>query len=229
MKNTHHQKEISRLLNYQFKNNRLLEEALTHSSARKSSKANNERLEFLGDRVLGLVIAEELLRLNPHSTEGQIATYYNFLVKKETCALLAKEIGLESLLTLGRSVTRTTARQKDKILGNAIEALIGAIFLDGGFKVSRELVLQVWKKQIEIVRDIEAHAKTALQELLQARGQEPPIYKQVSRTGPDHDPSFCVEVLLGSGLRAVGTGSTKRMAETEAAEQILEKIKNIHE
>ena len=229
MKNTHHQKEISRLLNYQFKNNRLLEEALTHSSASKSSKANNERLEFLGDRVLGLVIAEELLRLNPHSSEGQIATYYNFLVKKETCVLLAKEIGLESLLTLGRSVTRTTARQKDKILGNAIEALIGAIFLDGGFKVSRQLVLQVWKKQIEIVRDIEAHAKTALQELLQARGQEPPIYKQVSRTGPDHDPNFCVEVLLKSGLRAVGTGSTKRMAETEAAEQILEKIKNIHE
>ena len=229
MKNTHHQKEISRLLNYQFKNNRLLEEALTHSSASKSSKANNERLEFLGDRVLGLVIAEELLRLNPHSTEGQIATYYNFLVKKETCALLAKEIGLESLLTLGKSVTRTTARQKDKILGNAIEALIGAIFLDGGFKVSRELVLQVWKKQIEIVRDIEAHAKTALQELLQARGQEPPIYKQVSRTGPDHDPNFCVEVLLKSGLSAVGTGSTKRMAETKAAEKILEKIKNINE
>ena len=229
MKNTHHQKEISRLLNYQFKNNRLLEEALTHSSASKSSKANNERLEFLGDRVLGLVIAEELLRLNPHSTEGQIATYYNFLVKKETCAHLAKEIGLESLLTLGRSVTRTTTRQKDKILGNAIEALIGAIFLDGGFKVSRELVLQVWKKQIEIVRDIEAHAKTALQELLQARGQEPPTYKQVSRTGPDHDPNFCVEVLLGSGLKAVGNGSTKRMAETKAAEQILEMVKNINE
>ena len=229
MKNTYHQKEISASLNYQFKNKRLLEEALTHSSASKSSKANNERLEFLGDRVLGLVIAEELLRLNPHSTEGQIATYYNFLVKKETCALLAKEIGLESLLTLGKSVTRTTARQKDKILGNAIEALIGAIFLDGGFKTSRELVLQVWKKQIETVRDIEAHAKTALQELLQARGQEPPIYKQVSRTGPDHDPNFCVEVLLRSGLRAEGNGSTKRMAETKAAEQILEKIKNINE
>ncbi len=229
MKNTHHQKEISKSLNYQFKNNRLLEEALTHSSASKSSKANNERLEFLGDRVLGLVIAEELLRLNPHSTEGQIATYYNFLVKKETCVLLAKEIGLENLLTLGRSVTRTTARQKDKILGNAIEALIGAIFLDGGFKTSRELVLQIWKKQIEIVRDIEAHAKTALQELLQAKGQNPPIYKQVSRTGPDHDPNFCVEVLLESGLKAIGNGSTKRMAETKAAEKILEKLENINE
>ena len=229
MKNTHHQKEISKLLDYQFRNNRLLEEALTHSSARKSSKLNNERLEFLGDRVLGLVIAEELLRKNPNSTEGEIATYYNSLVKKETCAFIAKEIGLENLLTLGKSVKRTNDRQKDKILGNAIEALIGAIFLDAGFEISKQLVLKVWRKQIDIVRDIEAHAKTALQEFLQSKGQEPPTYKQISRTGPDHDPDFCVEVVLGSGLNAIGNGSTKRMAETKAAEQILEKIKNINE
>ena len=229
MKNTYHQKEISKLLDYQFKNNRLLEEALTHASARKSSKVNNERLEFLGDRVLGLVISEELLRKNPNSTEGEIATYYNSLVKKETCAFIAKEIGLENLLTLGKSVKRTNDRQKDKILGNAIEALIGAIFLDAGFDTSKQLVLKVWRKQIDIVRDIEAHAKTALQELLQSKGQEPPTYKQISRTGPDHDPDFCVEVVLGSGLNAIGNGSTKRMAETKAAEQILEKIKNINE
>ena len=229
MKNTYHQKEISKLLDYQFKNNRLLEEALTHASARKSSKVNNERLEFLGDRVLGLVIAEELLRKNPNSTEGEIATYYNSLVKKETCSFIAKEIGLENLLTLGKSVKRTNDRQKDKILGNAIEALIGAIFLDAGFEISKQLVLKVWRKQIDIVRDIEAHAKTVLQEFLQSKGQEPPTYKQISRTGPDHDPDFCVEVVLGSGLNAIGSGSTKRMAETKAAEQILEKIKNINE
>ena len=229
MKNTYHQKEISKLLDYQFKNNRLLEEALTHASARKSSKVNNERLEFLGDRVLGLVIAEELLRKNPNSTEGEVATYYNSLVKKETCAFIAKEIGLENLLTLGKSVKRTNDRQKDKILGNAIEALIGAIFLDAGFDTSKQLVLKVWRKRIDIVRDIEAHAKTALQELLQSNGQEPPTYKQISRTGPDHNPDFCVEVVLGSGLKAIGNGSTKRMAETKAAEQILEKIKNINE
>ena len=229
MKNTYHQKEISKLLDYQFKNNRLLEEALTHASARKSSKVNNERLEFLGDRVLGLVIAEELLRKNPNSTEGEIATYYNSLVKKETCSFIAKEIGLENLLTLGKSVKRTNDRQKDKILGNAIEALIGAIFLDAGFEISKQLVLKVWRKQIDIVRDIEAHAKTALQEFLQSKGQEPPTYKQISRTGPDHDPDFCVEVVLGSGLNAIGSGSTKRMAETKAAEQIMEKIKNINE
>ena len=229
MKNTYHQKEISKLLDYQFKNNRLLEEALTHASARKSSKVNNERLEFLGDRVLGLVIAEELLRKNPNSTEGEVATYYNSLVKKETCAFIAKEIGLENLLTLGKSVKRTNDRQKDKILGNAIEALIGAIFLDAGFDTSKQLVLKVWRKRIDIVRDIEAHAKTALQELLQSKGQEPPTYKQISRTGPDHDPDFCVEVVLGSGLKAIGNGSTKRTAETKAAEQILEKIKNINE
>ena len=190
---------------------------------------NNERLEFLGDRVLGLVIAEELLRKNPKSTEGEIATYYNSLVKKETCAFIAKEIGLENLLTLGKSVKQTNDRQKDRILGNAIEALIGAIFLDAGFEISKQLVLKVWRKQIDIVRDIEAHAKTALQEFLQSKGQEPPTYKQISRTGPDHDPDFCVEVALGSGLKAIGNGSTKRMAETKAAEQILEKIKNINE
>ena len=229
MKNTYHHKAISRFLNYQFKNNRLLEEALTHASARKSTKVNNERLEFLGDRVLGLVIAEELLRLNPKSTEGQIATYFNFLVKKETCALMAKEVGLENLLTLGKSVIRTNELKKDKILGNAIEALIGAIFLDAGFKTTKELVLNVWRKQIDIVRDIEVHAKTALQELLQSKGQEPPKYRQISRAGPDHDPDFCVEVCLESGLRAIGNGSTKRMAETKAAEQILEKIRIINE
>ena len=229
MKNTVHQREISRLLDYRFKNNRLLEEALTHASARKSSKVNNERLEFLGDRVLGLVVAEELLRINPNSTEGQIATYYNALVKKETCSAIAKEIGLENLLTIGKSVIRTNDRKKDKILGDAMEALIGAIFLDAGFKVAKELVLRVWRKQIGTVRDIEAHAKTALQELLQSEGQEPPIYRQISRTGPDHNPDFCVEVVLKSGLKAVGNGSTKRMAETKAAELILKKISNINE
>ena len=96
MKNTVQQREISRVLDYRFKNNRLLEEALTHASARKSSKVNNERLEFLGDRVLGLVVAEELMRINPNSTEGQIATYYNSLGRKEACAAIAKEIGLEN-------------------------------------------------------------------------------------------------------------------------------------
>ena len=132
-------------------------------------------------------------------------------------------------MTLGKSVTRTSNRQKDNILGNAVEALIGAIFLDAGFRTSRELVLKVWRKQIDIVRDIEAHAKTALQELLQSKGQEPPTYRQISRSGPDHDPNFCVEVMLESGVKALGNGSTKRMAETKAAEQILEKIKNINE
>ena len=229
MKNTVQQREISRVLDYRFKNNRLLEEALTHASARKSSKVNNERLEFLGDRVLGLVVAEELMRINPNSTEGQIATYYNSLVKKETCAAIAEEIGLENLLTIGKSVTRTNDRKKDKILGNAMEALIGAIFLDAGFKIAKELILKVWRRQIDVVRNIEVHAKTALQEYLQSRGEEPPKYKQISRTGPDHDPDFFVEVFLESGLKAVGNGSTKRMAETKAAEQVLEKIKNINE
>ena len=131
-------------------------------------------------------------------------------------------------MTLGKSVTRTNDRQREKILGNAIEALIGAIFLDAGFNKSRDLVIDLWRRQIEFVRDIEAHAKTALQELLQSKGEEPPVYKQISRIGPDHDPIFRVEVLLQSGLKAVGEGATKRMAETKAAENVLEMMKNIN-
>ena len=144
-------------------------------------------------------------------------------------SLIAKEIGLENLLTRGKSIASTSNRQKDKILGNAVEALIGAFFLDAGFKIAKELILKVWRRQIDVVRNIEVHAKTALQEYLQSRGEEPPKYKQISRTGPDHDPDFFVEVFLESGMKAVGNGSTKRMAETKAAEQVLEKIKNINE
>ncbi len=132
-------------------------------------------------------------------------------------------------MTIGKTVIRTTDRKKDKILGTVMEELTGAIFLDAGFKIAKDLVLKVWRRQINTVRDIEAHAKTALQEYLQSKGKGPPTYRQISRTGPDHDPDFHVEVFLDSGLKAIGNGSTKRMAETKAAEKILEKIKNINE
>ena len=124
------QKQLCIYINYQFTNVKLLEQALTHSSAKKVGKPNNERLEFLGDRILGLVIADELLRLNPKASEGQIATFYNSLVKKETCSRIAFDMNLEHALTVGKSVTKNNERQKIKILGDAIEALIGAIYLD---------------------------------------------------------------------------------------------------
>jgi ribonuclease-3 len=188
-------------------------------------KPNNERLEFLGDRVLGLVIADELLRLNPKATEGEIASFFNALVKKETCSKLAVEMGLEKSLIIGKSIYKNNQRQKVKMLGDAIEALIGAIYLDAGFKNARDVVLKIWKNQIQFVRSLETHAKTALQEWLQAQGLPPPIYREISRLGPDHEPKFRVEVVLSSGDKAIGDGSTKRDAETKSAEIVLKNIK----
>ncbi len=223
------QKQLCDDINYKFTNLKLLEQALTHSSAKKVGKSNNERLEFLGDRILGLIIADELLRLNPKASEGQIATFYNSLVKKETCSRIAFDINLENALSVGKSISKNTDRQKIKILGDAIEALIGAIYLDSGFKNVYKIVMDLWKDEIQFVRNLEIHAKTALQEWLQAKGLPPPIYKEISRLGPDHEPKFCVEVSIRSGEVAVGEGATKRDAETLAAELILKKLKIFNE
>ena len=223
------QKQLCDYINYQFTNVKLLQQALTHSSVKQGDKPNNERLEFLGDRILGLVIADELLRLNPKASEGKIATFYNSLVKKETCSRIALDMHLGNALSVGKSVSKNNERQKIKILGDAIEALIGAVYLDSGFKNAYKIVLDLWKNEIQFVRNLEAHAKTALQEWLQARGHPPPIYKEVSKFGPDHEPKFCVEVSIWSGEVAEGEGSTKRDAETSAAESILEKLKIFNE
>ncbi len=219
------QKQLCDYIDYQFTNVKLLQQALTHSSAKQGDKPNNERLEFLGDRVLGLVIADELLRLNPKASEGQVATFYNSLVKKETCSRIAIDMHLENALTVGKSVSKNNERQKIKMLGDAIEALIGAIYLDSGFKNVHKIILHLWKNEIQFVRNLETHAKTALQEWLQGQGLPPPIYQEISRLGPDHEPKFCVEVRIGSGEVAQGKGSTKRNAETSAAELILKKLK----
>ncbi len=223
------QKKLCDNINYQFTNVKLLEQALTHSSASKLGKPNNERLEFLGDRILGLVIADELLRLNPKASEGQIATYYNSLVKKETCSRIALEMNLENALNLGKSVSKNNERKKIKMLGDAIEALIGAIYLDSGFKNVYKIVMDLWKNEIQFVRNLEMHAKTALQEWLQSQGLPPPIYKEISRLGPDHEPKFFVEVSIRSGEIAEGEGPTKRDAETSAAGLILKKLKTLNE
>jgi len=220
------QKQLCDHLNYQFSNVKLFAEAITHSSAAKLGKPNNERLEFLGDRVLGLIISNELLRLNPKATEGRIATFYNALVKKETCSKIAFEIGLEKALIIGKSVSKDNERQKVNILGDAIEALIGAIYLDSGFKSVNKIVLNLWKDEVHFVRNLEEHAKTELQEWLQAQGFPPPIYREISKLGPDHDPKFCVEVTISSGDRAIGEGLNKRDAETSAAELILKNVKS---
>ena len=181
----------------------LLVEALTHPSL--ASGSDNQRLEFLGDRVLGLVVAEALLAADPGASEGDLAPRLNALVRKETCAEVAAELDLGPALRLGRSEMLTGGRRKLALLGDAMEAVIAAVYLDAGFEAARAFVLRAWGERIARVERVVRDAKTTLQEWAQARGLAPPAYVDLDREGPDHAPVFSVEVRLGDG-RSARTG-----------------------
>ncbi len=163
-------------IGHEFSRPELLVRALTHGSVSSPGRPDNQRLEFLGDRVLGLVIAEALLGADPDATEGRLAPRYNALVRKETCAEVAREIGLGEVLRLGRSETRSGGRRKLALLGDAMEAVIAAVYLDAGFEAARQVVLGLWDAHIAGVEDDARDAKTSLQEWAQARGLRPPEY-----------------------------------------------------
>ena len=202
-------------------NNNLLTDALTHSSLNKLTKVDNQRLEFLGDRVLALVISDALLEADPLAREGQLAPRLNVLVKKETCADIASKIGIGSALLIGRSEMISGGRHKMAILGDAMEAVIAAIYLDGGLESARTSILKVWDQHLKDAPSKSFEAKSYLQEWAQARGMNPPVYKEKKRLGPDHAPMFQVEVVLDDGETAFGTASSKRAAEQEAAKSLL--------
>lgn len=206
---------------YQFDSVNLLEEALTHSSVEPSGRLHNERLEFLGDRVLGLVIADELLRRQPEAEEGGLARALNALVRKEACVVVARQIELGSMLLMNAAEARAGGREKKGMLGDACEALIAAIYLDGGFESARDFILKQWAPQIANVKDVRPDAKTALQEWAHAALAVTPDYETTGRTGPDHAPMFTVEVRAGDLAREVGVGRSKRDAEQVAAEALL--------
>lgn len=208
-------------LGHRFANPELLRRAVTHGSVSSPTRADNQRLEFLGDRVLGLVMAEALLGADAAATEGQIAPRYNRLVRRETCAEVARQIGLGAALRIGRSEMISGGRRKEALLADAMEAVIAAIYLDAGWEVARARVLALWGERIGAVDEDSRDAKTALQEWAQARGEPPPVYAEIARSGPDHAPSFTIEVRLASGARAVATAGSKRQAEHMAAEALL--------
>ena len=185
---------------------------------------DNQRLEFLGDRVLGLVMAEALLTADPHAPEGLLAPRYNALVRRETCADVAREIDLGAVLKLGRSEMKSGGRRKEALLADAMEAVIAAIYQDGGFDAARAAILRLWGERISNVADDARDAKTALQEWAQARGEVPPQYVETARTGPDHQPIFTIEVRLASGLTEKATAGSKRHAEQAAATALLKKV-----
>ncbi|MDO8287887.1 MAG: ribonuclease III [Parvibaculum sp.] len=216
-------------LGHRFANDSVLHRALRHSSAiaRNETHLSNERLEFMGDRVLGLVVAEWLMRDFPDAVEGELAVRYNGLVRKETCADVAERIGLGEFLVLGAGEDRAGGRKKPAILADACEAVIAALYLDGGLEPARRFIETEWARFLsEPTQRVDA--KTSLQEWSQKRGRGIPVYNATGRSGPDHAPSFEVQVEI-SGLKPLsGSGSSKRIAEQAAARAMLlrEKVWN---
>lgn len=211
-------------LGHRFSKPELLIRATTHSSISSASRPDNQRLEFLGDRVLGLSMAEALFQADKSAAEGLLAPRFNALVRKETCADVARQIDLGAVLKLGRSEMLSGGRRKEALLADAMEAVIAAVYLDAGFKAARNVVLTLWGERIDAVEDDARDPKSALQEWAQARKQNPPTYETVARTGPDHAPVFTIRVTLESGESEEAKAASKRAAEQTAAKALLKKL-----
>lgn len=216
--------DFAERLGHSFKRPELLHRALTHSSLSSETRLDNQRLEFLGDRVLGLVIAEALLLQDRAASEGQLAPRLNALVRKESCAEVAESIDLGAALMLGRSEQLSGGRRKTALLGDAMEAVLAAVYLDAGFDVVKALILNLWAERIDRAEDDAGDPKSALQEWAQARGMTPPEYIDIARSGPDHAPVFTVEARLESGEVARASAPSKRVAQKTAAATLLKEL-----
>jgi ribonuclease-3 len=219
-------KDLEKSLGHRFKNQALLEVALTHASMRggKGKCSDNERLEFIGDRVLGLAVAELLNDHFPAASEGELARRYNRLVRGETCAKVARALGLGPHLVLSDSEAGSGGRTKGTILADAMEALLGAVFLDAGFDAARSAVRRLWESQSDVhTTAARPDAKSALQEWAQGQGLALPQYIEIARKGPDHAPRFTSEVHITGKAPARGEGDSKRAAEQAAARALLER------
>ena len=210
-------------IGYSFADKTLLDRALTHISALTGGNrsASYQRLEFLGDHVLGLVVSDMLYRAFPRANEGELSRRLADLVRKETCADVARAMDLGPALRLGNSESQAGGRLRATILADACEALVGAVYLDGGYAAAEGFIARFWKERMlkppRPLRD----PKTMLQEWAQARGLPTPAYRELARTGPHHNPKFRVAVELPDRPAAEGQGSSKRAAEQAAAAEML--------
>ena len=221
-------RQLEARLGYRFADPDLLDRALTHSSAVSPAKRiaqSYQRLEFLGDRVLGLVVADLLYRRLPKANEGELSRALNTLVRKESCAAIARKLDLGAELNLGDSEAKTGGAQKDAILGDVAEAIIGAVYCDGGLGKAYELVEGFFGEQMGLANSDRADAKTTLQEWAQGRGLEPPAYIETGRTGPDHAPEFTIAVRIEGFEPLTASGPSKKLAEHKAAEAFLRREK----
>ena len=216
-------KELEKIIKYNFNESLLLEKALTHKSF--NNDINNEKLEFLGDRVLGLIISETLLEKYPDEKEGIIDKKFANLVNKKTCSLIAKKINLKKFILLGSS-HKKLERSADKISSDCLEAIVGAIYLDGGFKSVEKFILTFWEEYLLKSTITLIDAKTKLQEFSLKKFKELPKYTFFKKTGPQHRPLFKTEVQIPNSKKIVGIGSSKKNAQQNAAAKLL-KILNI--
>lgn len=223
--------EFQRRLEYRFRQCRLLVAALTHKSylneARGSEETDNERLEFLGDAVLDLVVSEYLVNAFPDAAEGELSKLRSRLVSGKTLSRVAKRIGLGDLLRLGRGETKTQGHSKPSILADALEAVFAAVYLDGGHEAAARCVKAVFSEELASCDQTLAKGdyKTDLQELCQREFEMLPHYRTIRETGPDHEKMFEVEILIRGDHYGVGVGKSKKEAEQLAAKQALEKVR----
>lgn len=217
---------LSRVLDYRFKNVDLLEQALTHRSA---AKLHNERLEFLGDAVLGMVVADALYQAFPDVPEGKLTRMRSTLVKGETLAELAREANVGELVKLGQGELKSGGHRRSSILADAMEAVLGAIYLDAGLETVRAVILNLWDERINALNPNEhpKDNKTRLQEFLQSRRQPLPIYDVVNISGKDHAQTFDVSCTVSQvDMPVIASGNSRRKAEQQAAKLMLEKLEN---
>ena len=214
--------DLQKKINIRFKNLDLLIQSLTHKSF--DTKKNNEKMEFLGDRVLGLVIAKKLLEIYPNEKEGILDKKFAALVNKKTCLEVAKKINLEKFI-LTFNPNNKKIKIEDKIVSDSCEALIGAIHLDKGLTIAEKVILDLWKNQIKESVITQIDAKTKLQELALKNFKKLPTYKLISNTGPRHKPSFKVGVKLPDTKYFFGLGKSKKDAEQNAAIECLKSIR----
>ncbi len=217
--------KLEKILNFKFKNKDLLERTITHKSF--NSKINYEKLEFLGDRVLDLIISKKLLDLYPNENEGILDKKLASLVNKNKCFEVGKSLKLQNFILVGNSKKKTSTTIENKIISDCCEALIGAVYLEKGFDFAEKFVLKIWSSLIENSKITLIDAKTRLQEYSLKKFKILPVYKLVSSTGPRHKPNFKVAVKIKDSMFVESTGSSKKNAEQSAANKLLKNIKII--
>ncbi len=218
--------EIERIIGYSFKNKDVLKEALTHKSfaGEHRSAKHNERLEFLGDSILGAIVADYIYNQCPHVEEGVLSKIKSNLVSRHNLYFWGKQMDLGAFIALGHGEIATGGRTRDSIISNAVEAVIGAVYIDGGYTAAEQVVLP-WVKTQHLTQD-SGDFKSLLQEFVQKRSKHTPVYEVIQTVGPEHDKVFTVRVSLDGKELGIGKGRNKKQAEQSAAQAAFEHLKN---